>query len=348
MIASFRCVLALTIICCVFNKAILFAQSPAVVNPVVRSPLRETTSLDGQWEFATDANDVGEKERWFDPGHAMPGSQTIRLPGRRETQALTWYKKSFDLRDGWINKKLWLKIGGVSSPAWIWVNGRAVGHLDSDSGSCKFDIGQGLPMEVITVAIKARGGIDRSVEIDATGPVLIDNAFVESKLDNGKAIVHVKVQNPGQDNQIDVSIYTAEEKLAGHATAKATANSAIEITLDPLRPWSPEEPNLYQAEIVLRTGDRKIDGWTERFGLKKTEFRDGQFYLNNAPYVLHKLEDDTICSPVSREEYSRQLRMAKTKGFNYVHTPCALPEFYEAADEIGMIVQPDVRKDLLK
>ena len=39
----------------------------AVVNPALRSPLRQTLSLDGDWEFATDLSAVGEKEKWFSP-----------------------------------------------------------------------------------------------------------------------------------------------------------------------------------------------------------------------------------------------------------------------------------------
>ena len=41
--------------------------TPAVANPALRSPLRQTLSLDGPWNFATDPAGVGEDQKWFSP-----------------------------------------------------------------------------------------------------------------------------------------------------------------------------------------------------------------------------------------------------------------------------------------
>ncbi len=46
--------------------------TPAVVNPTLRSPLRQTLGLDGAWELATDPTGVGETEKWFSPATALP------------------------------------------------------------------------------------------------------------------------------------------------------------------------------------------------------------------------------------------------------------------------------------
>src|SRR6476620_9530825 len=39
----------------------------AVVNPALRSALRQTLSLDGEWEFAIDPSAAGEQQKWFRP-----------------------------------------------------------------------------------------------------------------------------------------------------------------------------------------------------------------------------------------------------------------------------------------
>ena len=123
----------------------------------------------------------------------------------------------------------------------------------------------------------------------------------------------------------------------------------IDVGLDPLEPWSPEKPFLYRAEIVLQQAGRPVNGWVERFGVKKYEVRGGDLYLNNVRYFLRGCGDDhvypiTVCSPASRDDHARRLRIVKDYGFNYVrhHTHCEIPEFYEAADEAGVMVQPEL------
>ena len=98
-----------------------------------------------------------------------------------------------------------------------------------------------------------------------------------------------------------------------------------------------------------RDGDDAIHGWSERFGVRKWEVRGKDFYLNNHKHFVRGFGDDniypiTFCSPASREEHRRHLELAKQFGFNYVrhHTHCEIPEFYEAADEVGIMIQPEL------
>jgi hypothetical protein len=83
--------------------------------------------------------------------------------------------------------------------------------------------------------------------------------------------------------------------------------------------------------------------------MKKFEVRGGHYYLNNVRYFLRNCGDDhaypiTVCSPASREEHAKHLRIVKQYGFNYIrlHTHCENPEYFEAADEVGMMVQPEL------
>src|SRR4051794_31359874 len=62
--------------------------SPCVVNAVERSKLRETINLDGAWEFAIDPKNVGEGEKWFDPGKAWLGAIQLAVPGCWEAQGV--------------------------------------------------------------------------------------------------------------------------------------------------------------------------------------------------------------------------------------------------------------------
>ena len=150
-------------------------------------------------------------------------------------------------------------------------------------------------------------------------------------------------------------VAVSDHRAAGNAAlplsvgASPTAELTLDVGLDPFLAWSPESPALYKAEILLQENGQSVDGWVERFGMKKYEVRGGDFYLNNARYFLRGCGDDhvypiTVCSPASREEHAKHMRIAKQYGFNYVrlHTHCEIPEYYEAADEVGMMIQPEL------
>ena len=44
--------------------------------------------------------------------------------------------------------------------------------------------------------------------------------------------------------------------------AGATTELTVDVALDPFRPWSPESPSLYKAELVLKqagSADRRLE-----------------------------------------------------------------------------------------
>jgi hypothetical protein len=50
--------------------------------------LRQTLSLDGTCDFATDPSGVGEAQQWFKPDHSLPHRITIKVPGCWEAQGM--------------------------------------------------------------------------------------------------------------------------------------------------------------------------------------------------------------------------------------------------------------------
>ena len=360
-------------------------------------PSPRQIQVPGCWE----AQGVGE------PGLSNADNKLIYEPVNVKLRAAytgaAWYKKTFTVPPEWAGRQIWLKLGGVNAQGWVWVNGKYVAHNWAYCGTWKYNVTDLVsPGRQATVAVLARndvagrrgesnclrmyGGLFRSVELDATPAVLIDNAYAEPLLDQKKVRLHVTLRNtadtaPAEPLRVRAEVTTVSgAKPAGQAARSVvldekgdksnlprsgpegashkldlspcsgpTTELTLEIGLDPLEPWSPESPFLYKAEIVLEQGGKPIDGWAERFGVKKYEVRGGDLYLNNARYFLRGCGDDhvypiTVCSPASREAHAKHLRIAKQYGFNYVrhHTHCEIPEYYEAADEVGIMVQPEL------
>ena len=81
--------------------------------------------------------------------------------------------------------------------------------------------------------------------------------------------------------------------------------------------------------------------------MRKIERQGADIYLNGKKIFLRGFGDDyvyplTVASPPSREVHKEHLELARTYGFDYVrlHTHVETPEYFEAADEVGIMVQP--------
>lgn len=73
-----------------------------------------------------------------------------------------------------------------------------------------------------------------------------------------------------------------------------------------------------------------------------------KFLLNGQPFFLRGCGDDcifpdTICPPMDRKALRLRLKTMRDYGFNYVRTHSWIPppEYLNAADEIGLMVQPE-------
>jgi beta-galactosidase len=373
--------------------------TPTVVNPVFRSKIRGSLSLDGEWQFALDPGGIGEKDRWF--AIEAPYSSTIRVPGTWEAQGIgqpglshpthiegypiplrseyvgdAWYRKVFRVPSGWTGKRVWLKIGAVNSEGWFWVNGTYIGFINRYCGAYKFDITQ-LVKEgsentvVVRVSNKVKshkgllnwldqfGGLYRSVEIEATSPVYIDDVWASPDFDEHRAdfIVTVFAPEPkpvSGDYRLLIKASTLPGgQFAGQAKIRLEEISdtgtkvSVPVYLNPFRPWSPDHPDLYKGEVVLEHNGQAIDSWPARFGVRQIVRRANEIYLNGKKILLRGFGDDyvyplTIASPPSRAVHRKDLEFAKAYGFDYVrlHTHVETPEYFQAADEVGMMIQP--------
>ncbi|HEY3322416.1 MAG TPA: hypothetical protein VGP72_18280 [Planctomycetota bacterium] len=388
---------------------------PALVNPVVSSPLQNVLSLRGEWEFVTQPVAPNRHPGWRAfYNKPWPNARTIQVPGCWEAQGVGapgmseawdckwdqcpkplravymgegWYRKKIEIPLTWQGRRVWLKVGGVRAQGWFWVNGKTVAWADNYCGTYKYDITDlvepGKPATVVAAVsniVPSRkglfgahhkfGGLYRDVELEATPDTRIDYAWVRGDFDKQAAEVHANVvctsANVLQNPVLKVRVVPASvpagrdagttSAAAGEASQKVdltaqklSADVVVNVPLSVFNPWSPESPSLYIAELTLCDGDKPVHGWTERFGVRKIEARGDRFFLNNKPFFIRGFGDDlvyplTLTSPASREEHLKHLKLAREAGFVYVrtHTHCELPEYFEAADEAGIMIQPEL------
>ena len=98
---------------------------------------------------------------------------------------------------------------------------------------------------------------------------------------------------------------------------------------------------------MLERDGQSVDGWVERFGVRSIERRGSDILLNGKKTFLLGFGDDyvyplTVASPPSREEHLAHLKVARSYGSNFVrlHTHVETPEYFEAAEDVGIMIQP--------
>lgn len=379
---------------------------PALVNPVVRSPLQSVLSLRGEWEFVTRDTAPLRHPGWNAfYAKPWPGARKLLVPGCWEAQGVgnpgmgqswdckwdhcakplrniymgdVWYRKSIAIPEAWRGQRVWLKVGGVRSIGWFWVNQTPVAMVDNYCGTYKYDITdlvQAGTQAVIVAEVNnvppsrkglfssthRFGGLYRDVELEATPDTRIDYAWVRGDFDQQAAEVHATIAYGNATSSVKnpvlrVTLKTSDGQPAGQGTQavvldpkKKTAAVTCRVPVTRFQPWSPDSPALYLAELVLCDGDQPVHGWVERFGIRKFEVRGDRFFFNDQPFFVRGYGDDfvyplTLVSPASREDHLKHLQAARQAGFVYVrlHTHCEVPEFYEAADEAGILIQPEL------
>ncbi len=235
---------------------------------------------------------------------------------RHNAVGVGWYRRSITLPKGWENKRVWLKVGGAKRSAKVWVNGRFVGEHWGFPVPFKFDVTECVRPDneqLIVVAVDSRwhkdrdtlvgaadmdeamhvdwGGIFAGVSLEATGDIWVEDTFVIPDPAKGQAGVQLelgKIESASFDN---LSLSYAVRKWnrdrqktsvldKGNCRIRQAGKAKWMLDLKEAPLWSPEKPNLLLLEIVLDQDGRKLQEYTVRFGQRKLEIREGDFYLN--------------------------------------------------------------------
>ena len=343
----------------------------AVVNPPVPYEPGTVISLRGEWDFvfrryeyAARIHSFNKLDRWPGEGKmSIPGcweaqgvgsaSETViayaypgkpDVPMRRSANGSGWYRRRVTIPSEWAGRRVWLKTGGVRGRGRFWVNDAPVARLDDYIGTWKYDItdlvraGEDAKI-VVEVAnyfsnrnsqldeMMRWGGIWRDVELEATPmDVWIDDVYVRG---DGKTMKpDVKVTLGGDTNAARVVVHLPDE----------------------IKPWSPEHPNLHTARVdLVSASGAVIQTWRERFGIRSIEACGNTFRMNGRQFYVRGFGDDAMypitgLTPADRDFHRSHLATARKAGFNFVrlHTHTEIDEYFQAADETGILIQPEL------
>jgi len=245
-------------------------------------------------------------------------------PSLPEMNPVGVYRRDINIPQDWIQRDIFLNIGGAKSGVYVYINGKEVGYNEDSKNLAEFKINKYVKVGKNTLVLKIFrwstgsylecqdfwriSGIERDVYLWSQPQAHVRDFSILSSLDNqykdGIFCLRTKISNNAASTKnIIISYELMDNKGNIVATDKSSqtikANEEKEISFskivqNPLK-WTAETPNLYKLLITTET-DRKItevipyNVGFRRIEIKEQVLADGkkisQFLINGKPVYL--------------------------------------------------------------
>ncbi|MBO4330904.1 MAG: glycoside hydrolase family 2 [Oscillospiraceae bacterium] len=319
--------------------------------------------LNGQWSFEICPD--GEMPLRLTSAITVPFCPESKLSGAARgprNGEMLWYGRSFTLPDGFMKDRLLLNFGAVDQWCEVFVNGQLAGTHEGGFLPFSIDITQYVDPSLenrISVSVydltdegpyacgrqslspgpgrvPAQSGIWQTVWLESVPDKYIPSVSITPDLDRGL----VRVEARGCGGLRWVLFAEGRHVVNGFADGEGTA----EFSVPDMRPWSPEDPFLY--ELVLIYGEDVVKTY---FAMRKISVENGAVMLNNKPVFLTGVIDgglwsDGLYTAPSDEAMISDISAAKRMGFNLLRKYDKVEplRWYYHCDRLGMLVWQDI------
>lgn len=311
--------------------------------------------LNGEWDFSE--KDYAIKGI-YDEKIIVPFPMESKLSGIgriHDKKKTIYYKKMFNLN--YEKGKVLLHFGAVDCSCSVFLNGNHI--FNNNGGYLPFtcDITEYIVNGDNTIELEVRdelsslypygkqrykrggmwytivSGIWQSVWLEIVPENYIKSIKITPSLDT------LKLSVKGGENDKILIFEGKEYKFSG---------DNYQLKIDNPKLWSPEEPNLYDFELV--SGEDKIESYFALRTIEIAEIKGKQrILLNKKPYFFTGLLDqgyfpDGIFMPKSIEGFEFDLKNVKSLGFNMIrkHIKIEPDIYYYLCDKIGICIFQDM------
>ncbi|MER6177514.1 sugar-binding domain-containing protein [Streptosporangium sp. NPDC001681] len=350
------------------------ALDPEAVLPEYPRPqlVRDSyLNLNGRWRYAVSPVEPEVPEAYdgdiivpFSPEAPLSGVGRQLLPGQT-----LWYRRALTLPDGFAvpGGRVLLHFGAVDQTCRVLLNGVEVGTHTGGYLPFACDITDTLREgpNTLVVAVRddsdtghhsrgkqklrrggiwytAQSGIWQTVWAECVPAVHVERLTLVPHLD--ASCVEVTVHAASGRAAVDI---LADGEVV--ASAEADAGVPVRIPIPDVRPWSPEDPYLY--DVSVRLGADGVRGYVgmRSFGVGRDADGVPRLLLNGRPYFHAGVLDqgywpDGLYTPPSDEAMVCDIETMKRLGFNMLrkHIKIEPMRWYHHCDRLGMLVWQDM------
>jgi beta-galactosidase/beta-glucuronidase len=335
-------------------------------------------NLNGVWEFELDPGLSGE-ERSLHLGKPLARTITVPFPpeselsgiGEKDFMPCVWYRRTFEIPQGWEGKRILLHFGAVDYETTVWVNGELAGHHRGGYSSFCFEITHLLKRGDNLVVVRAvddtrsslqpsgkqstrfeshgchytrTTGIWQTVWLEPVSTAYLHSFKLYPDMDDGKITIHAKVDGDTGGCSLSAEAFALGERV-GCARISADSHVVLTVDLSERRLWEPGAPFLYDLELRLLKDGARTDLVKSYFGLRKIGIQGKKVLINNRPVFQRLVLDqgfypDGIYTAPSDEALRRDIELSMAMGFNgaRLHQKVFEPRFLYWADRLGYLV----------
>ena len=279
------------------------------------------------------------------------------------------YERTFTLPQGFRRERVLLHFGAVDQCCRVLVNGQEAGRHEGGYLPFCLDVtallndGENRLTAAVTddaaggvygmgkqryqrggIWYTATSGIWQTVWLESVPGNYVKNIRLTPDLDAEVLRWHIEA-DAAEGACVTVR---AGDTVIAEGRADENGDGVSVIPAAHLRPWSPEDPFLYDVDITL--GDDRVASY---FGMRKFSLMEHQgrqvLALNNEPYFQTGLLDqgywsDGLYTPPSDEAMVCDIRTMKELGFNMLrkHIKIEPLRWYYHCDRLGMLVWQDM------
>ncbi len=348
----------------------------------IQGKTRSYITLDGFWKFSFDPKKEGLEKGW---NKGLPNSIKMPVPASfadlftdrasRDYCGDFWYEKDVFVQEDCDDREYWLRFGSVTNRCTVFFNDVEV--MQHEGGFLPFSInvtalvkkGESNRISVRannelsesalpcgTMAPQPNGtnrntpyfdffnyaGIHRSVLLQRLPRERVLDYEVTYKLSGQDAQISYSVETNGQ-HDVYVTLLDADGRLAAEGDGKLGLLNVADAHL-----WEVGNGYLYTLNIEIRDGDKVIDAYSDRIGIRTVAIENCRILINGKPVYLKgfgKHEDFELSGKgvnlaVMRRDYEC-LKWIGANCYRTSHYPYD-EEWYRYADEEGILIIDEV------
>ena len=338
--------------------------------------------LNGEWQFEIDQGDSGLERgmlrRELRDRITVPFCPESQLSGIENPDFMpaVWYRRNARIPAAWAGKRALLHFQAVDYDSTVWVNGVEVGRHRGGFSPFSCDLsGVAAAGDEISIVLRARDGREnpqprgkQSRDYGHSGAIYVRTTGIWQSVWL-EPVPHLALRRPRITPDLANRCIRLEQPISGNAPGMrlrailsdadgeaARAECSAEFDLAPRldlhipaqrrRPWSIEDPHLYDLDIALLSADGDIiDSARSYAGLRAISIQGKAIKLNGKTVFQRLVLDqgyypDGIMTAPSDDALLRDIELSMAAGFNgaRLHQKVFEERFLYHADRLGYIV----------
>lgn len=282
------------------------------------------------------------------------------------------YKTTFTVPGNWDGREVFLHFADVKSAMYLWINGKQVGYSQGSKLPAEFRITPYLRKGDNTLAVEVYrwsdgsffecqdfwriSGIQRDVYLYSTPEIRVRDFFAETLLDNEykNGVLNFNAEILAYSSRIkaanvEVAVYDGNKELLKKSIParlnKNSANISFTSTIENIKHWTAETPNLYTLIVELKDNKgSSIEIQKCNIGFRTVEIKNKQLMVNGKPILVKGVNrhehDPNVGHYISHELMEQDILLMKSLNINTVRTSHYPhdPYWYELCDKYGLYV----------